>query len=118
MTEKRLDEAQPVREGRTPKVKPLVYLACAMLLLGALYVLVKPQPAIDVTRPSAARQASADAQVATPATPAPMTLPTAQVNTLDAKLDSFDIVVKRGRRVSDPAVLQVHQGDDVVLHIA
>jgi heme/copper-type cytochrome/quinol oxidase subunit 2 len=36
----------------------------------------------------------------------------------DASPSVYDIVVKGGRRVSEPAVLKVHQGDDVKLRIS
>jgi hypothetical protein len=117
MAEERSHEVQPVQERRASKVKPLLYLVLAMALLGALYALVKPQSTVDLARPGAAKPAPADSQLATPATPAPVAQPTAPVGVPDAKPDSFDIVVQRGRRVSEPAVLQVHQGDEVTLRI-
>jgi len=35
----------------------------------------------------------------------------------DAKRRVWDMTLKNGRRVSEPAVLQVHQGDDVTLRV-
>jgi FtsP/CotA-like multicopper oxidase with cupredoxin domain len=41
----------------------------------------------------------------------------AQADPADGKRHVWDIVLKNGRRVSEPAVLQVHQGDDVTLRV-
>jgi hypothetical protein len=38
-------------------------------------------------------------------------------NPSNGKEQVFDIVLHRGKRVSGPAVLEVHQGDEVTLHI-
>src|SRR5438876_9277711 len=43
--------------------------------------------------------------------------PPAQVNVLYAQPNVFDIVVKGGRRLSEEAVQQVHQGEEVTLRI-
>jgi heme/copper-type cytochrome/quinol oxidase subunit 2 len=39
------------------------------------------------------------------------------VDSADAKRRIWDIVMKNGKRVSEPAVLQVHQGDEVTLRV-
>jgi|SRR5579862_606599 len=46
------------------------------------------------------------------AAPAP-----AKTDRSDGKRQVWDLVLKKGRRVSEPAVLQVHQGDDVTLRV-
>jgi plastocyanin len=117
------------------KVKALLYVAFPVMVLGTLYAVLKPQRAAETTRVSAAPPAlvaaagatSASPAAATPAataegaasaSPAAATPAADQVRVLHAKPNAFDIVVRGGRRISEPAILKVHQGDDVTFRIS
>jgi plastocyanin len=116
MVQERSDEVRRGDDGQSLKAKPLLYLVLAMVVLGALYAIVKPQLSVEGARSGAAERApAADAQLAPPV--AAVAQATDQVRVLYAKPNVFDIVVQRGRRVSEPAVIKVHQGDEVTLHI-
>jgi hypothetical protein len=99
------------------KVKALLYVVLPVMVLGTLYVVLKPQRAVEATRVSPPPPALVAAENATSASPAAATPATDQVRVLYAKPNAFDIVVQRGRRISEPAILKVHQGDDVTLRI-
>jgi heme/copper-type cytochrome/quinol oxidase subunit 2 len=94
--------------------KFLLSLVVAIVVVGAAYVLLRPQ------------RAESPQAVATPppivAQPTPRQAPAAvaaanAVVVQYAMPNVYDIVVKGGRRVSEPAVLKVHQGDDVKFRI-
>lgn len=100
--------------------KSLLYIGVPVVLLGGLYVALKPQRA-ELPKPSAPpalvtpqAPATGGATVAVPAasTPAKDEAPIAAV-----KPNVFDIVVKNGKLASEPAALKVHQGDDVTITI-
>jgi plastocyanin len=99
------------------KVKALLYVAFPVMVLGTLYVLLKPHRAAETARVSAAPPALVAAEGATSASPAAATPAADQVRVLNAKPNTFDIVVRGGRRISEPAILKVHQGDDVTFRI-
>jgi hypothetical protein len=99
------------------KVKALLYVASPVVVLGMLYAVLNPQRAAETARVSPAPTALVAAEGATKASPAAATSATDQVRVLHAKPNAFDIVVQRGRRISEPAILKVHQGDDVTLRI-
>jgi len=96
------------------KAKFLLPVVVGALLLGAAYALLKPPPSAAPSQRSAA-----DVQPASPppSSSQPHDPPPAQVSVLYARPNVFDIVVKGGKRVSEPAVLQAHQGDEVTLRI-
>jgi len=94
-------------------VKPIGFLVVAVVAVAVLWFLFKPQrselPTSD--RPTAAG----------PNAPAAMSVPaegpgqTAQGTS--ARSEVFELAIKGGRLVSGPAVFQVHQGEQVTLHI-
>jgi hypothetical protein len=98
------------------KVRALSYVAFAVVVLGTLYVVLKPQRATETRRGSPAPALVAP-QGAAPVVPASAAPATDQVRILYAKPNAFDIVVQGGRRISEPAILEVHQGEDVLLRI-
>ncbi|SRR6266404_2065029 len=99
------------------KVKALLYVAFPVMVLGALYAVLKPQRAAESTRVSPAPPALVAAEGAISASPAAATPATDEVRVHHARPNAFDIVVHGGRRISEPAILKVHQGDDVTLRI-
>lgn len=92
------------------KARSLLYLTLPVAAVAAMYVAVKPQRAAE-TRPTAQ---AATALAATPTAAAPAA---DQVRVLYAKANTFDIVVKGGRRISEPAILKVQKGDEITLRI-
>jgi hypothetical protein len=115
MAGERSDQAQPAREQRSSQLKPLLYLVFVLLALGALYALVKPRHPVE--RPGAAEVVAAEARVAPSPAAAPASPATEPARAVSAKPNILDIVVQRGRRISEPAVIKVHEGDEVTLHI-
>jgi plastocyanin len=99
------------------KLKALLYVAFPVMVLGTLYAVLKPQRVAETARVSPAPQALVAAAGATSASPAAATPAADQVRVLHAKPNAFDIVVRGGRRISEPAILKVHQGDDVTFRI-
>jgi hypothetical protein len=85
----------------------LLILGSGALILVGLFALLRPAPP---TMPAAPSAASAPAPPAASAS-APLTVQAAPPAL------SFDIVVSQGRKVSGPALIQVHAGEDVVLHV-
>lgn len=71
--------------------KSLLFIGVAGILLVGLFLLLKP------VAPTPAKTA-----ISGPARSAPQV---------------FDIAVRGGQRVSGPAVIEVHQGDDVMLRV-
>ena len=95
--------------------KLLLPAILAALALGLVYALTKPAPPVVSPQTTA---------VMLPPVPSPAAIenlqpvsPPAQVNVLYAQPNVFDIVVKGGRRLSEEAVQQVHQGEEVTLQI-
>jgi hypothetical protein len=90
-------------------VKPIVFTAAALLVVAGLWFLFRPQDQVPAA-PEGARAAGAPAPMdavtgaAAPASPTPAR-------------DVFELVVRGGRLVSGPAVLQVHEGEQVTLRI-
>ncbi|MGH8504560.1 MAG: hypothetical protein ACRETM_01180 [Stenotrophobium sp.] len=74
----------------------LLFICLAIVVLAGLFLLLKPAPQTAVPQ-TVATQAQQ---------PAPSPAP--QV---------FDIVVRDGRRVAGPALIEVHEGDEVVLRV-
>lgn len=80
----------------------ILILGSGALILVGLFLLLRPAP----RTPAAATPASASTSA--------LALPAAQPA---PQMYSFDIVVKQGRRVSGPALIQVHTGEEVVLRV-
>src|SRR5262245_29857348 len=97
-------------------MKFTAYLLAVIAVLVGLFMYFKPQgsnpppavsqapadPAAALNEPSGAapKAAAAAPQQTAPAPPSPLT---------------FDFVIRKGRLQSGPTVVQVHEGDDVVL---
>jgi hypothetical protein len=99
------------------RVKSLVYLALPVAAIATLYAVLKPQRAADTRQASPAPTALVAPEKATPAGPASAAQATDEVRVLYAKPNTFDIVVQRGKRVSEPAILKVRKGDEITLRI-
>jgi len=93
------------------KARSLLYLTLPIVLLAALYFVLKPQRAPESRQVLAETAATAPASVATAPAAAELRVPHPMPNT-------FDIVVQGGRRVSGPAILNVRQGEDVTIRIS
>jgi hypothetical protein len=78
-------------------VKPIAFAIAALVLVVALWHVFRPQA------PEGQAPAGASATAASNAAPGK---------------DVFDLVVKNGRLASGRSVMQVHQGDHVVLRIS
>jgi hypothetical protein len=92
-------------------MKLAVFLLVVLVVLGGLFLFFKPQspsPSANVqtdrTEPSVAAAPSG-------APPTPQAAASAP-----ASPKVFDLVIRRGRVVSGPPVIQVQQGDDLVIH--
>ena len=95
----------------------LLTLAIAVILLGAAYALLKPQRAAESPQAFIPTRPPADAQP-TSRQPPPPSAPASNPGIVQyATPNIYDIVVQGGRRISEPAVLKVHQGDDVKFRI-
>ena len=80
-----------------------IFAACGIALLAGLFVLFKPPGPIEAVAPA---PTSPTAPV--PAAPAPVAVTAVKV---------FELTVKDGKLESGPEVLQVSEGDEVVLRI-
>jgi preprotein translocase subunit YajC len=78
------------------KMKPIIFLILAVVLLGGLFLLIKPQKQ---------EQNLTKTQTTTPSV-AP-----------ESKVKTFDIVVKARKVVSGPETIKVTEGDEVVIKI-
>jgi hypothetical protein len=85
-------------------VKSLAYVIFALILMGGLYTFLL-----------APHFAARGARLVTVGSSPPGEIP--HISVQYAKPNFFDIVVSKGKLVS-PAVIDVHQGDEVLLHIA
>ena len=99
------------------KVKSFLYLATPVVVLGILYVVLKPQGAAEMRPPVPAPPALVAPERAPATSPASVAPVTEQDRVPDAKSSAFDIVVQGGKRTSEPAILKVHKGDEVTLRI-
>jgi heme/copper-type cytochrome/quinol oxidase subunit 2 len=98
------------------KANVMLVLALAVIVLGAGYALFKQQHSAEMPQAVIAAPPRAVTQP-TPQPQSPGVAATNQVIVQYASPNVYDIVVQRGRRVSEPAVLKVHQGDDVKFRI-
>ena len=105
-------------------MKISVLLAASLLLLVGLYVIFKPHPEPGLSGPATRAQPSTPASPTSPqsasATTPPATPPPpteSAVPAVEPQPKTLDVVVRNGRRVSEPAVLKVKQGDDVTLRV-
>jgi heme/copper-type cytochrome/quinol oxidase subunit 2 len=100
-------------EKITVIVKPIVFVFAALIVLAALWFFFKPQR----PEPPALIGAAPTAVNALPATTAPVATPGQAVQSLSAGNNVFELVVRGGQPVSGPRVLQVHEGEQVILNI-
>ena len=90
-----------------------IYLLALAAVLGGLFLMFKPEASSPPAKPATTGAATSLPAAAPPpsttqGTAPPVSPPAAQV---------FDLVIRRGQLVSGPAVLQVHKGDDVIVHL-
>jgi heme/copper-type cytochrome/quinol oxidase subunit 2 len=97
--------------------KILLSLTIAVAVLAAGYALLKPQRAAENPQAGVALPPPVDAQPTPRQGAAPAAPAADQAVVQSATPNVYDIVVKGGRRISEPAVLKVHQGDDVTFRI-
>lgn len=95
-------------------IKPIAFVAVALVVIAALWLFFKPHG----SEPKAADGAGAAAGNA----PATLSVPGASAGpaarSASSGDDVFELVVKNGKLVSGPALLQVHEGEQVTLHIS
>src|SRR5437773_689661 len=94
------------------KANAMLMIALAVIVLGPGYALFKQQRAPETPQAVVAAPAQP-----TPPAPSAVVAATNQVIVQYASPNVYDIVVQRGKRISEPAVLKVHQGDDVKFRI-
>ncbi len=100
------------------RVGPLFYFVFAMVALSALYAALRPSRASDdKPRVSTAQSALSILEPTSGAAAAAAQKAGEPTRVLDAKPVFFDVVIQNGRRISEPGVLKVHQGDEVILRI-
>jgi heme/copper-type cytochrome/quinol oxidase subunit 2 len=97
--------------------KVLLSLTIAVAVLAAGYALLMPQRAAENPQGGVAMPPPIDAQPTPRQAAAPAAPAANQVIVQSATPNVYDIVVQGGRRISEPAVLKVHQGEDVKFRI-
>ena len=95
-----------------PIVKPIGFLVAAFVSVAALWFFFKPQRSGLQAPAAAAAAANGPAAMSVPAGG-----PGQTAQTPSTQGEVFDLAIKGGRLVSGPAVLQVHEGEQVTLHI-
>ena len=99
-------------------MKSFAYLVVLIAVLGGLFFLFKPdpRPATPGNTEVAAAPAPAATNLPAAVTPPPAAAPVAPPAPTPAP-KAFDLVIKGGRLVEGPTVIQVHQGDDVIIRL-
>ena len=92
-------------------VKPTVFLIAALAVVAALWFLFKPQH-LEPQTPQRAAGADAPLAMSVPAE-APGQVPRSSPSGAAV----FEWTIRKGRLVSGPAVLQVHEGEQVTVTI-
>jgi FtsP/CotA-like multicopper oxidase with cupredoxin domain len=93
--------------------RPVILLVGCAVIVAALWFFFKPEGPAQPAAPAAAGSPAAGAAVVAGAAAdvlpaAPIASPAAQV---------FDLTVKGGRLASGPALIQVHEGDQVAINV-
>jgi hypothetical protein len=94
-------------------VKPTAFLLAAVVVVAALWFLFKPQHP-DPQMAQGPKTAGADAPLAMSA---PADVPGQAGRGASAGPEAFELTIKGGRLISGPALMQVHQGEQVTLTI-
>jgi hypothetical protein len=92
-------------------IKPIVFFAAAIAVVVALWFFFKPQRA-ELPAPETARADSASAPLASASSASEAPMPG-----VSARSEVFELVIKSGRPVGGPKLLQVHEGEQVTLNI-
>jgi hypothetical protein len=95
-------------------VKPIAFVLAALVVVAALWFFFKPQRP-DQLAADGAKGAGVNAPLAMSAPAGPPPGQTAQSPSV--RNDVFELVIKGGKLVEGPVVLQVHQGEQVTLSI-
>jgi hypothetical protein len=94
-------------------VRPIAFAVVAIILVAALWFFFKPQRT-ELPAPVSARPEAGDA-------PATMSVPAGTTEQAARSplpgTDVFELVIKNGKPLSGPVVLQVHEGEQVILNI-
>ena len=93
-------------------VKPTVFLLAALAVVAALWFLFKPHPEAQTARGPKAPGPDAPPAMNVPAEPPGQTGQGATTGT-----EAFELTIKGGRLISGPALMQVHEGEQVTLTI-
>jgi len=94
-------------------VKPIVFMLAALIVLAALWFFFKPQSP-ELPAPVGAEAAAVNAPASRSA---PVGTPGTAAQSPSTGNNVFELVVRGGKPVSGPLVLQVHEGEQVVLNI-
>jgi hypothetical protein len=102
-----------IRSERRPViVKPIAFVVAALIVVASLWFFFRPQHA----EPQAPDNAKAEGVNAS-AISVPVATPGQAAQSPSTRNDVFELVIKGGKVISGPAVLQVHEGEQVTLHI-
>src|SRR5438094_5991541 len=108
----RRDLSSRINGVRMTIVRPAAFIIAAIALIAVLWSVFKPQrgePLASISPTALSVPAATQAHAATerPTLPSPATHDR-----------TFELGIKNGKLVSGPALLQVHEGDEVILDIA
>jgi hypothetical protein len=93
--------------------KPIAFVAASIAVVVGLWLLFKPQR-VEVEAPDTATAARGNASLAMGSTSNTSEQP---VPGMPARSDVFELIIKGGKPVGGPKVLQVHEGEQVTLNI-
>jgi hypothetical protein len=94
-------------------VKSIVFVIAALAVVVALWLLFKP-PVVPPQAMDGAKPGGANAPLAMGA---PSGASAQSVGGSGSRADVFELVIKGGKPVGGPALLQVHEGEQVTLNI-
>lgn len=94
-------------------IKPISFLVAAVAIVAALWFSFKPERT-ELQTSNTAKTAGVNAPLAMDA---PTTTSGPSTQGLSPRNDVFEVVIKGGKPVGGPVLLQVHQGEQVTLNI-
>ena len=95
-------------------VKSIAFAIVALAVVAALWFYFKPPSSSSA---SAQPGTSSSAVVSNPATPAAAGMPGLAPPGPGAGIDVFELVIRNGKLASGPSLMQVHEGEQVLLRI-
>jgi len=93
-----------------------IYLLALIAVLAGLFLYLKPETASPPPASTASQPASST-QPSGAATPNVTSPPSTSVAAASTEPQVLELAVRRGQLVSGPTVIQVHKGDEVIIHL-